>query len=100
MGNWYKIAQTEPDIFDDEPIEEAGDDNLVKNLVRNISGPDIDKATTKGTSETFYDVEGVTLRLWIIVGGTPALAFEDYSFTERYPIKDNRWIDWDKDKEH
>lgn len=45
--------------------------------------------------ETIYEVDGVKLRLWIIVGGTPALSLIDYTFSQRYPIKDKRWIDYD-----
>lgn len=40
--------------------------------------------------DTIYDVDGVRLRLWIITGGTPAVAFENYGFTQRYPAVE-RW---------
>ena len=33
---------------------------------------------------TTYIVNGIKLRLWIITGGTPALSFEDYDYTQRY----------------
>jgi hypothetical protein len=28
----------------------------------------------------------IVLRLWIVTGGTPALAFDDYSYTRRFPV--------------
>jgi len=34
--------------------------------------------------ETFYEVDGVKLRLWAITGGTLAVDFADFGFTERY----------------
>lgn len=40
-------------------------------------------------SSFFVRVEGhglVGLRLWIVAGGTPALAFYDYSYTRRFPV--------------
>jgi hypothetical protein len=36
--------------------------------------------------ETTYDFGGTIVKLWIITGGTPALALEDYSLTQRFPI--------------
>lgn len=42
------------------------------------------------TCETVYRVNGQTVRLWIITGGTPALDFSDYGFTKRYP-EIERW---------
>jgi hypothetical protein len=49
--------------------------------------------------ETLYDVDGKVLRLWIIVGGTPAVAFTNYSFTQRYPVVEKwsqkNWSDKD-----
>jgi hypothetical protein len=46
----------------------------------------------KGSScETFFNVNGEILRLYVITGGTPALAFEDHSFSHKYPITDTRW---------
>ena len=45
--------------------------------------------------KTIYEVDGVKVELWIIVGGEPALAFnDDYSYTERFPKVDA----WDSDK--
>ena len=46
----------------------------------------------KGSScETFFNVNGEIIRLYIIIGGTPAIAFEDHSFSHKYPITDTRW---------
>jgi hypothetical protein len=43
---------------------------------------------TSGACEAVYrmEVDGtpVRLRLWIIIGGTPALAFDNYSYTARF----------------
>ena len=41
--------------------------------------------------ETLFNVNGEIIRLYIIIGGTPALAFEDHSFSQVYPVKDTRW---------
>ena len=47
----------------------------------------------KGSScETFFNVNGEMIRLYVITCGTPALAFEDHSFSHRYPITDYRWV--------
>jgi len=36
--------------------------------------------------ETTFEVDGEQIRLWIIVGGTPALGFSDYApYEQRYP---------------
>lgn len=40
---------------------------------------------------TIYKVGDHTLRLWIITGGQPALALQDNTCTQTYPIKDTRW---------
>lgn len=58
------------------------------------------KQISTASCETVYDVEygGETyrLRLWIIVGGTPALAFADYTGgTKRFPSLE-KWASWDK----
>jgi len=42
--------------------------------------------------ETVYDVNGILVKLWTITGGEPAIAFGDYSYMQRFPIKDIRWI--------
>lgn len=49
------------------------------------------KLIKTSSCESIYEVDGVCLRLWIIAGGTPAMSFDDYSFTKRYPIIDERW---------
>jgi len=43
--------------------------------------------------ETVYRVGDQLVRLWIITGGTPALAFDDYGFIERFKLADPRWSD-------
>jgi hypothetical protein len=40
---------------------------------------------------TTYKVDNHILFVSIVVGGEPLLSFMDYSFSERYPIKDKRW---------
>lgn len=42
--------------------------------------------------QTTYKVGDHTLHLWIITGGQPAISFDDYSFSQRYPIIDKRWM--------
>ena len=49
------------------------------------------KLIKTSSCESIYEVDGVKLRLWVITGGEPAMSFEDYSFTKRYPIIDKRW---------
>jgi len=52
--------------------------------------------------QTIYDVDGVTVRLFVIVGGIPALALEDHSYTVRFPYLE-KWDSekhWDKVKGH
>lgn len=43
------------------------------------------KQLSTSACQSTFDVDGHELRLWIITGGTPALAFTDYSFDRRYP---------------
>jgi len=43
-----------------------------------------------------YDVDGVVIRLWAIVGGQLAIAFDDYSFIERYNQCDKFAHKWDQ----
>lgn len=47
--------------------------------------------TETGACDTHYKVGGVPVRLWIITGGQPCIAFDDYSFDQRFPIKDERY---------
>jgi len=49
------------------------------------------KLIKTSSCESTYEVDGVKLRLWVITGGEPAMSFEDYSFSKRYPIIDKRW---------
>jgi hypothetical protein len=35
--------------------------------------------------ETTYEIDGERIRLWIIVGGTPAISFNDHGFVQRFP---------------
>ena len=51
------------------------------------------KINSTKACETTFEYEGQQLRLWIITGGTPAMSFADYSFTERYPVVE-KWSDW------
>jgi hypothetical protein len=56
--------------------------------------PDITKIKQIKTSacRTSYDVDGLIIGLWIITGGTPAIEFEeDITFSQRFPIKDEKW---------
>ena len=55
------------------------------------------KQVSARACETVYDVDGVKIRLWIIVGGTPAIDFENYGFSKRFPDVE-KWSDknWDK----
>jgi hypothetical protein len=48
----------------------------------------VERATQVSTSacETVYTFNGYEIRLWIITGGTPCLAFHYGPFSERYPI--------------
>ncbi len=41
--------------------------------------------------ETIYQVGDNRVRLFIVTGGTPALSFDDHTFTERFPMWDMRW---------
>ena len=97
MHHWYKTAEIDPDELFQEAYEP--DEETVKEVTREVLGPEMTQQETK-SSETIYNVEGISVRLWIIVGGQPALSFEDYSFQERYPITDKRWTEeWDRKKE-
>lgn len=40
---------------------------------------------------SLYDVGGTHVHLQIIIGGTPLLMLVDFTFQERFPIKDTRW---------
>jgi hypothetical protein len=38
------------------------------------------------TCETVYVIDGLTVRLWIIVGGTPALGIDYSPYVQRFPV--------------
>jgi hypothetical protein len=80
--NWYRKAQEE---------------DLLKDVVEEVVYPAPEQRSTT-TCESIFMVDGEKVRLWIITGGEPALAFEDHSFSERFPVKDERWTSqsWDK----
>ena len=55
-----------------------------------------------GCCDSYYQVGEEKLRLWAIVGGTLAVAFDDYSFQERYNHVDKfdtkldpNWVKWE-----
>jgi hypothetical protein len=50
------------------------------------------KQLSTRTCETVYDVDGVLIRLWIIAGGIPAIDFDSWGFTKRFPIVE-KWSD-------
>ena len=55
--------------------------------------------------ETTYDVNGIKVKLWVIVGGTPCLDFADYSpFKIRFPMiekySSDNWIDEENRYKH
>lgn len=52
------------------------------------------RQVSTSSCQTIIDVEGTILRLFIIVGGTPALSFDDHSFCQTYP-KLEKYQDWD-----
>ena len=90
--SWYKKAQSFGELLeDDDPdvFQEAWDD---------VFTPFSQGSTSSCT--TTYEISGVKVLLWIIVGGTPALSFEDHSFIERFP-KVESWSNdfWDIDEE-
>ena len=87
--NWYKKA-----LSNDDPDP---DDDMMSSI-HEVLVPKTDMTGTK-TCESFYDIMGERIQLWMITGGTPALAFaDDYSFTERFP-KVEAWGDkhWNMD---
>jgi len=43
------------------------------------------KQISTSACETVYDVDGVIIKLWIITGGIPAIDFDSYGFTKRFP---------------
>ena len=49
------------------------------------------KQVSTSSCETIYDVDGTRIRLSIITGGTPCLSFQDYSYSERYPVNRHQW---------
>lgn len=51
---------------------------------------DIQQISTS-SCETTYKVDGDIIRLYVITGGEPALSLGDFSFSQRYPCKDQRW---------
>jgi hypothetical protein len=50
------------------------------------------KQISTSACETVYDVDGVIIKLWIITGGTPAIDFDTYGFTKRFPAVE-KWSD-------
>jgi hypothetical protein len=63
------------------------------------------KQVRTSSCETIYDVkyqgEVYRLRLWVIVGGTPALGFDDYGVFKRFVPSNNvrqKWLSRDPDK--
>ena len=50
------------------------------------------KQVSTSACKTVYSVNGCTISLWIITGGTPAVDFDSYGFCQRYP-KVARWSD-------
>lgn len=77
--------------YDDDEAE-----NLIETAFEEVMVPE-HNITNTSTCETIYEIMGERIRLGIIVGGTPALWFEDYSFCERFPQVQS-WGDdaWDK----
>jgi len=49
------------------------------------------KQISTSSCTTDYEVDGIGVLLWIITGGQPCLSFNDYSFSQRYPITDRKW---------
>ena len=85
--SWYRRAQEE-------------EEDLLGDTVEEMLAPSPGQVKTK-SCETSYSAGGEVLKLWVIGGGGAAeLAFDDYSFMERYPVSDPRWQEeWDRERE-
>ena len=88
--NWYKKAQAD-DYFGE-------DEDLLQVVLDEVWTP-FSQSKTKAC-KTVYEIKGVKVLLWIITGGEPALAFEDYSFTEHFPPVASRGDDSWSNEDH
>jgi len=80
---------------DDLNREIGGAEILQKISKSTIDLSFLDKAPIKkvksSATSTEYEVEGVTVRLWIISGGYPAIGIGNFEMIKRYPLTDRRW---------
>lgn len=93
-----KITRSQAeDLFDNDDTDEELVGDLAENVLWEMA-PWTKSVKQVATSacETLYDVDGEKVRLWIIMGGEPCLAFEDYFDAQKFPVvekySDENWI--------
>lgn len=88
--NYYLCPRCESRWISEDDARPDDDCSCGCRHVTPLASCDELKVVSTSTCETRYEYGQHWIRLWMIVGGTPALAFQDYGASRRYPVVE-RW---------